>query len=164
MKRADLGTKFVCLLMLVFTIGFLAGCATPSDVQGTDGEPWAGKLTGMIDADLTMYFSRLEEAQDIYLVKGTFSGDIDDVSGGYGGGTMRGDITGKVRDGIFNVRIRGHAHVRAGSAAIEGKLLGTLSKTQAFGTWKIDARDSENTYRFSGEWNAGKIGPDDQAN
>jgi len=33
-----------------------------------------------------------------------------------------------------------------------------LSKTQAFGTWKIIARDIEGTlYNFSGEWSAEKV-------
>ena len=38
------------------------------------------------------------------------------------------------------------------------KMTGTLSKTQAFGTWNIIARDTEGTlYEFSGEWSAEKI-------
>jgi hypothetical protein len=104
-----------------------------------------------------MSFSRFEEEEDVYLVKGTFEGDIGSVSGGYGSGTMKGKIEGKVKDGIFNVRFSGHANVTGGLATIDGKMIGTLSKTQAFGTWIIVARDDERTYEFSGEWSAKKI-------
>ena len=112
----------------------------------------------MVDADLKMLFSQYEKGQDAYLVKGTFKGDIEKVSGEFGSGTMSGDIQGKVKDGIFDVGIRGRANVAAGSATIDGKIIGTLSKTQAFGTWKIIARDIEGTlYNFSGEWRAEKV-------
>jgi hypothetical protein len=118
----------------------------------------------MIDADLKMFFSRFEEEKEVYLVKGTFEGDIARVSGGYGSGRMKGKIEGKVKDGIFNVRMWGNARVDEGSAAIEGKMIGTLSKTQAFGTWNISARDDEDLYKFSGEWSAKKIDSESKGN
>jgi hypothetical protein len=116
----------------------------------------------MVDADLKMFFSRFEEEKDVYLVKGTFEGDIGRVSGGYGSGTMTARIEGKVKDGIFNLRMWGFANVSEGRAMIDGKMIGTLSKTQAFGTWIIIARDDEGTYKFSGEWSAKKIDSESQ--
>jgi hypothetical protein len=119
----------------------------------------------MIDADIKMFFARPEEEKDVYLVKGTFMGDIGRVSGEFGSGRMNGEIKGKVKEGIFNVRIRGRANVSAGSATIEGKMIGTLTKTQAFGTWNITARDIEGTlYDFSGEWSAEKNDSKSQGN
>ena len=157
MQKPDSNLKLIVLALLSLMPFLLSGCATEPVARGANWEPWAGRLTGMVEADLTMYFSRLEQEEGAFLVEGSFSGDIEDVSGGYGSGTMSGDIRGQVKDGIFNVRIRGHARVRAGSAAVDGKLLGTLSQTQAFGTWNLEARDSEETYRFAGEWNADKV-------
>jgi hypothetical protein len=158
MNKTTLFLKPAILFMLPFTLFFLSGCASTQTEQGTDWETWVGELTGMIDADLKMFFSQFEEEQDAYLVKGTFKGDIGSVSGEFGSGTMSGDIKGKVKDGIFNVGIRGRANVSAGSATIDGKMTGTLSKTQAFGTWHIIARDIEGTlYDFSGEWRAEKV-------
>ena len=158
MNKTTVFLKLVILFILPFTLFFLSSCASTQAEKGTDWEPWVGKFTGMIDADLKMFFSRIEEEKDVYLVKGTFKGDIARVSGGYGSGRMDGKIKGKVKDGIFNVRIWGHANVSAGSANIVGKMIGTLSKTQAFGTWNIIARDTEGTlYEFSGEWSAEKI-------
>jgi hypothetical protein len=157
MNKTTLFLKLVILFILPFTLFFLSGCASTQVEQGADWEPWVGEFTGMVDADLKMFFSRLEEEKDVYLVKGTFEGDIGRVSGGYGSGTMKGKIEGKVKDGIFNVRMWGHANVSDGAATIGGKMIGTLSKTQAFGTWNINARDADDVYNLSGEWSAEKI-------
>ena len=156
--------KLVMLFMLPFTLFFLSGCASTQAEQGTDGEPWVGELTGMVDAGLKMFFSRFEEEKDVYLVKGTFKGDIGRVSGGYGSGTMNAKIEGKVKDGIFNIRMWGHANVSDGAASIDGKMIGTLSKTQAFGTWIINARDPEDSYELTGEWSAEKIDSESKGN
>jgi hypothetical protein len=165
MNKTTLFLKLVILFILPFTLFFLSGCASTQVEQGTDWEPWIGELTGMIDADLKMFFSRFEEEKDVYVVKGNFKGDIGRVSGDYGSGTMNAEIKGQVKDGIFNVRMGGYAKVSAGSATIEGKMIGTLSKTQAFGTWNITATDTEGThYEFSGEWSAEKIDSESSGN
>ena len=156
MNKTTLFLKLVTLFILPFTLFFMSGCASMEAEQGTEWEPWVGELTGMVDADLKMFFSRFEEEKGIYLVKGSFKGDISNFSSGYGGGRMNAKITGKVKDGIFNVRMWGTAIVSEGSVTIDGKMIGTLSKTQAFGTWNIIARDDE-TYEFSGEWSAKKM-------
>jgi hypothetical protein len=158
MNKTALFLKLVLLLVLPFTLVFLSGCASTQDGQGAEGEPWTGELTGMVEADLKMFFSRIEEKKDVYLVKGTFKGDIKEVEGGFGEGKMNARIEGKVKDGIFNLRMRGIATVSDGQANIDGKLIGTLSKTQAFGTWIIKAHDDEGRlFEFSGEWSANKM-------
>jgi hypothetical protein len=156
MNKATLFLKPVILFTLLFTLILLSGCASTQVEKDTDWEPWVGELTGMVNADLKMFFSRFEEEKDVYSVKGNFDGDIQDFSGGYSSGTMKGKIKGKVKDGICDVRLYGTATVSEGSVMIDGKMIGTLSKTQAFGTWNIVARDDE-TYEFSGEWSAKKI-------
>ena len=158
MTKTILVLRFVLLSILPFVLITMSGCATTPEEQGKDREPWAGKMTGQIDADLEMFFSRLEEEQEVYLVNGAFKGNIARVSGGYGSGTMSGGIKGKVKDGIFNVQMWGRATVSDGSASFKGKMIGTLSKSQAFGTWEIIASDDETTYNFTGEWRADKIG------
>jgi hypothetical protein len=42
-------------------------------------------------------------------------------------------------------------------------MIGTLSKTQVFGTWNISAQ-AETPYYFSGEWSAEKIDSASEAN
>jgi hypothetical protein len=162
MNKATLFLKLGILLILPVTFFFLSGCASTQTEKGTDWEPWVGELTGEVGADLKMFFSRLEEDKGVYLVKGTFEGDIEKVSGGYGSGTMTARIKGRVKDGIFELSMWGFASVSDGSANINGKMIGTLSKTQAFGTWIINALDDERTYKFSGEWSAKKIDSESQ--
>ena len=157
MKKTALFPKLSMLFLFPVTLFFLSGCVSTQEDPGADWEPWNGKLTGMIDADLRMFFSRIEEEKNVYLVKGNFKGKIARVSGDYGSGTMNAKLEGQVKDGIFNVRMWGNANVSAGSATIDGKIIGTLSKTQAFGTWNMLATDTEGTlYEFSGEWSAEK--------
>ncbi len=155
MNTTALFLKLVIFFMLTLTLFFLSGCASTQVEQGTDQEPWVGNFTGMVEADLKMFFSRPEEEEEVYFVKGAFSGDIETVAGGYGGGEMNGTIKGKIKDGIVNFRINGSAYGDWGSVPISGNMMGTLSKTQLFGTWKIRAQ-AETPYYFSGEWSAEK--------
>ncbi len=163
MNKTTFFLKLVILFILPFTLFFLSGCASTQVEQGTDREPWAGKFTGMIEADIKMFFSRSEKEEEVYFVKGSFSADIKEVSGGFGSGTMNGTIKGKVKDGILNARIFGNAIVEEGSASISGKMIGTLSKTQAFGSWNITAQ-ADAPYPFSGEWSAEKIDSEAEGN
>jgi hypothetical protein len=156
MNKTAFFLKLVILFIFLFTLFFLPGRASTKVEKGTDWEPWVGKFTGMIDAEYKMFFSRSEKEKDVYFVKGAFTAKIEKVSGGFGNGTMKCKIQGKVKDGIFNVRIWGHASVSEGSASVRGNMIGTLSKTQAFGTWDINAH-ADQVYPFSGEWSAEKI-------
>ncbi|MCB2166733.1 MAG: hypothetical protein KQI78_03660 [Deltaproteobacteria bacterium] len=156
MKNATIVLELFVLLILSSSLIFFFGCASSPELKGTEGELWAGKLAGMIDADLKMYFSRFDEKEDHYEVKGSFNGEIGRVAGGYGSGTMRGTLSGEVKEGNVVVRIRGTATVNEGSASITGKLRGTLLDNQAAGTWDIDARSSEGSHYFSGQWHADK--------
>ena len=70
---------------------------------------------------------------------------------------MNGTVKGKIKDGIVDFRINGSATGDWGSVPISGKMIGTLSKTQAFGSWTINALDDERTYKFSGDWSAKKV-------
>ena len=156
MNKNALILKLVICFMLTFTLFFLSGCTSTQVEQGTDREPWFGKFKGMVEADLKMFFSLSEEGQGVYFVKGAFSGDIEAVAGGYGGGKMNGNVKGKIKDGIVDFRINGSATGDWGSVPISGKMIGTLSKTQAFGKWNINAQ-AETQYYFSGEWSAEKM-------
>ncbi len=155
MNKTVLFSKPVMLLILPFTLLFMSGCASTHVEQGPDQQPWFGKFTGMVEADLKMFFSRTAEEEEVYYVKGTFAGDIEAVAGGHGGGSMNGTIKGKIKDGIVDFRINGSAYGDWGTVPISGKMIGNLSKTQVYGTWNISAQ-AETAYYFSGEWTAKK--------
>ena len=154
MKKSAFFLKLVVVVILPFSLYSLPGCVSTPTERSDNWEPWVGELTGMINADLKMFFSRLEEDTNVYLIEGNFEVDID-ARGEYGRGKMRAKLKGKVKDGICNVDIWGTVIVEEGSATINGKMIGTLSKTQAFGSWTLVARDDER-YDFSGEWSAKK--------
>ena len=97
MNKTTLSLKLAVSLILISTLFFLSGCVSTQTEQGNDWETWVGKLTGMIDADLKIFFSRFGEEKDVHLVKGSFKGDIDSVSGEYGSGRMNGEIKGMVK-------------------------------------------------------------------
>lgn len=164
MKNSASYRYILFLLILITPIFFCFGCATPPNEHAADWEPWAGELNGMVDADLELFFARYDEAQNVYLVKGNFEGEIEKIAGRYGSGTMKGIINGKVKDGIINIRLRGWVTVSDCIATAEGKMNGVLSKTQASGTWKIEASDNEDTYNFLGDWNARKVSSESQGN
>ena len=84
MKKATIVLELFVLFMVSSSLFFFFGCTSTPELKGTEGELWAGKLTGMIDADLKMYFTRFEEKEDLYVVKGSFNGEIGRVAGGYG--------------------------------------------------------------------------------
>lgn len=163
MNKTSLFLKLAILFILSFTLFYLSGCASTQVEQSTDREPWFGTFTGMIEADLKMFFSRSDEAEEVYFVKGAFSGVIETVAGGYGGGDMNGTVKGKIKDGIVDFRINGSATGDWGSVPISGKMIGTLSKAQAFGKWNISAQ-AETQYYFSGEWSAEKINSESKGN
>jgi hypothetical protein len=62
-------------------------------------------------------------------------------------------IKSKVKNGIIKAKIFGNAQVGDSFYQISGEMIGTISKTQAFGTWKI--RHIEGLH--SGKWTAGKV-------
>jgi hypothetical protein len=153
--------RLLVWFIVFFTLFLLSGCVSTQTVRGSEWEPWAGEMTGMVEADLKMFFSRSEQEQNVYLIEGNFEGDIKNYQGGTGSGKMRAKIKGRVKDGICDIDIWGTAVVDEGTVTINGKMIGTLSKTQAFGTWEIVARDDER-YEVSGEWRAEKAASESQ--
>ena len=74
------------------------------------------------------------------------------ITGGYGEGEIRCNIKGTIKNEVMNASIHGRAVVSDGSADVSGTLVGTMSKTQAFGTWRLAHVEGVH----SGEWTAEK--------
>ena len=75
------------------------------------------------------------------------------TAGGYGSVTVTGRMKGKVKNGIMKAKIFGDAQVEDTFYRISGEMIGTISKTQAFGTWSLS--HIEGTH--SGKWTAKKV-------
>ena len=67
------------------------------------------------------------------------------------------NLKGKTGKSVFVADLRGHADMDEGEAAgvyfISGKIKGTLSKSQGFGTWHVEHEFGSP----SGEWTAKRI-------
>jgi len=125
--------------MLIIVLSIL-GCASTQFVPDADTEKWIGKISGMAKGDF-------------YPVKGPFVMDLEKTAGGYGSVTVRGHMKGKVNNGIMKAKIFGDAQVEDTFYQISGEMIGTISKTQALGTWSV--RHIEGTH--SGKWTAEKV-------
>jgi hypothetical protein len=157
MNKAGVLLKLIILFIFLSTPFFTSGCASNAGERGVHWEPWVGKLSGTADVEFKMFLSRFEEEQGAYQVKGNFEGEIGGAAGGADSGTVQLEIKGKVKDGIFNARIWGQAITIEGANNVRGNMIGTLAKTQAFGTWVLNASDDEDSYQYTGEWRAKKM-------
>ena len=146
--------KSVLTILTALALFGLSGCATTPAGGGGDWELWVGKLTGRVDGDLEILFSRFEEGEGVHSVKGRFEGEVEGGFGGYGSGTVEGAVEGKFKDGIFDLHLSGEASLNGNAALLNGKMTGTMSQTTAFGTWYMVARSNEDAYRLSGQWRA----------
>ena len=133
-----------CLLAL--------GCASTQVEPGAVAEMWKGKVTGMIDGDIKFSIERIAGETNAFSVKGNMVIKAQQISGGYGEGEIRCIIKGRIKNETMNALIHGRAVVSEGSSDVSGSFVGTISKTQAFGTWNLSHVEGVH----SGEWTADK--------
>ena len=153
MFRLILTSKRAFLLIMLILVLSILGCAATQFVPDADTEKWIGKISGMAKGDLELFIKQTQGQGDFYSVKGPFVMDLEKTAGGYGSVTVRGHMKGKVNNGIMKAKIFGDAQVEDTFYQISGEMIGTISKTQAFGTWSL--RHIEGTH--SGKWTAEKV-------
>lgn len=152
MFRLILTSRRAFLLIALIVVISILGCASTQLVPDADTEKWLGKISGMAEGDLELFIKQTQGQMDFYAVTGPFVMNLK-TTGGYGSGTVTGHMKGKVKDGIMKAKISGHAQVEDGSSHISGKMIGTISKTQAFGTWSMGHLEG----LLSGKWTAEKV-------
>ena len=153
MFRFILILRRVFLLFTLIVVLTILGCASTQLVPDADTDKWIGKISGMAEGDLELFIKQTQDQGGFYPVKGPFVMNLSRTAGGYGNVTVRGRMKGKVKKGIMEAKIFGDAQVEDTFYRISGEMRGTISKTQAFGTWKI--RHIEGTH--SGKWTAEKV-------
>ncbi len=136
-------------LIVVFSI---LGCASTQPVPDTDTEKWIGKISGMAEGNLELFIKQTQAQGDFYSVTGPFVMNLA-TTGGYGSGTVKGQVEGKVQNGTMKAKISGNAQTEDGSSRISGEMIGTISKTKASGTWSIGYIK----VFLSGKWTAEKV-------
>ncbi len=153
MFRLILTSKRTFLLIMLILVLSILGCASTQFVPDADTEKWIGKISGMAEGDLELFIKQTQGQDGFYPVKGPFVMNLARTAGGYGSVTVTGRMKGKVKNGIMKAKIFGDAQVEDTFYQISGEMIGTISKTQAFGTWSL--RHIEGTH--SGKWTAEKV-------
>jgi len=153
MFRLVLTSKRAFLFIMLIVLLFILGCASTQFVPDADTEKWIGKISGMAKGDLELFIKQTQGQDDLYSVAGLFVMNLETTAGGYGSVIARGRIKGKIKNGTMKAKIFGDAQVEDTFYQISGEMIGTISKTQAFGTWKI--RHIEGLH--SGKWTAEKV-------
>jgi len=144
--------RFFLLFTLIVVLSIL-GCASTQFVPDADTEKWIGKISGMAKGDLEFFIKQTQGQGDFHSVTGPFVMNLGSTAGGYGGATVTGLMKGKVKNGIMKTKFFGEAEVEDTFYRISGEMIGTISKTQASGTWRI--RHVEGSH--SGKWTAEKV-------
>ncbi len=153
MFRPILNLKCVFLVITLIVIFSVIGCASTQFVPDADSEKWIGKISGMAKGDLELFIKQTHGQDDFYSVTGPFVMNLETTAGGYGSVTVKGLVKGKINNGSMKSNIFGDAQVEDTFYQISGKMIGTISKTQAFGTWKIAHIEG----LHSGKWTAKKV-------
>jgi len=153
MFRLILASKLTFLLITFIVALSVLRCTTAQLVHDPDAEKWIGKISGMAKGNFELFIKQTQGQGNLYYVSGPFVMNLGTTAGGYGGATVTGSIKGKIKNEIMKTNIFGNAQVEDSFYQISGEMIGTISKTLAFGTWTI--RHIEGLH--SGKWTAEKL-------
>lgn len=141
--------KFTFILgFFVFTAFlFLISCVSTQKLSQTS-DVWTGKITGEAEGTMKIFLQDLDNA-------GTkkFTGEIFakiSTTNQYGGGTMRGELSGKIENKRVTGIISGDVSVSDSDAILSGEFTGELSESKGSGEWKVEA--NLDLARFKGKW------------
>lgn len=137
-------------LWILLGIMLLAGCVTTETAPEGAKTLWVGEMTGMGEGEMKLNSWEVTGEGDVQEVNSQVLVKITSTAGGYGGGTLTGRLTGRIKDGLLEATFVGFARVSDGNASVHGRFIGTVSETQGFGTWDMTA--SGEGGRFTGEW------------
>jgi len=157
----------IVVTVFLFAAFFISTCVS---VHGEPKQPlthgdagdeiWTLVLTGDTETNCRMVLRQSKTLKDTYFVSGKFSGRIEDQT--WGAGELICKLKGRTTKSVFLVKITGSAYMMDGDAqgshhGASGQLRGVLSRSQGFGTWRLQIRNPYGTYKPSGEWTAEKI-------
>ncbi len=149
MRGALSKSNFTCLVvLLVFTV--IMGCAATRVSTDRHQETWAGEMTGMVTGRLKLFTWQTVEKDNIKTVESRLNLIIESTAGGYGGGVMKGQLKGTIKNGRIDAVISGYATVADGSSDVRGRLTGILTESEGSGSWQITA--SVDSFSFNGKW------------
>jgi len=152
MFRLTDASKRVFLLIMLMVALSVPGCVSNQLVADADTEKWIGKISGMAEGDLELYIKKTKGQSDFYSVTGPFAMNLA-TTGGYGNASAKGKVNGNIKNGSIKAKLSGHAQAEDGTSHISGKMIGSISETQAVGTWELGHIEGF----LSGKWAAEKV-------
>ena len=152
MSRLIQASRLAVVFSILMAGFFIVGYASTHVASAAEGEEWVGTMSGMADGDIKLFITPTgRKGEDS--VSGELTMELDMTEGGYGTGTAKCSIKGKMTNGTLKSKIFGFVHVSVGSSDIVGELNGTISETRISGTWI--AHHIVGTH--SGTWTAEKV-------
>ena len=145
-----LARKFIFAKLIIALALICAGCAATQPNVPPPAHLWAGDVTEMIKGKMRLGFQGHQESEGDGSVSGTLMIKIDDTSGGFGKGNIKGTFEGEISNGLLDASFRGLAFVSDGQASVAGTLRGALSDGKGQGNWRI--RTPTEAGELSGEW------------
>ena len=155
MPRMNFYRFAIFLTLLVLLPG---GCVTTDPNSGEGSVPtgdqtvWLGEITGGAVGDLELLTWRVAESDSELQLRSKIKLKLQRIGHTAEHGTLRGELRGRIKDGLMEARLNGTAETSEtdGAVSVSGVFIGTVSETQGFGTWKASGGDSG---LLSGEWN-----------
>ena len=143
-------SKAIYFVLFLLAAAFFCGCVSSQPPAGAKQEIWKGQFTGDINGDLTITAWNVSTDKNLKVLKGELNSKIDSVIGGYGTGTLYGNLSGQIKDGVFTASFRGNAKVTDGSARVSGRFIGNMSEKKGAGTWNCNV--THGAMRLKGKW------------
>lgn len=138
---------FILSLFLLTAFLFLNSCVSTENTAQTS-DVWTGKITGLAEGPIKLFLHDLNGNTGTKKFSGEFSAKVtgSDV---YGGGTMRGKISGNIKNNILTGKISGYVSVSDGDSPILGDFNGEISESRGSGIW--NAKGSHD-FKKAGNW------------
>jgi len=137
--------------LLAAIVLVLSACASAPPVPEGMGELWRGKVSGDFDGEIEFRIVREKGTACIFSLLGDTEMFMPRTA--YGRIRVHCKLKGKVKKGILEAQATGRAYTDEGNADVRGKFIGTMSRTQAFGSWMFTHEEGQN----SGEWSAERV-------
>jgi hypothetical protein len=149
-----LAWKFISAKLIMALVLLYAGCAATQPNVSAPTHFWTAYVIGMIKGKMTLGFQGDQNNEGDRSVSGMLMIKIDDTSGGFGKGNLKGTFVGEINDGLIDASFRGLAFVSDGQASVAGTLQGTLSNGKGQGNWQMPTPTEAG--ELSGDWTLSK--------
>jgi len=139
---------FILTLFVFAAFLFLNSCVSTNQYSQTS-DVWNGTITGEAIGKIKIFLHDDNGGTGTKTISGEITAKISSANQ-YGGGSMRGRLSGTIKNKIVTGKIFGDVSVSDGDSPIAGNFSGELSESSGSGEWFVSA--SLDLARFKGKW------------